>query len=156
MFKRILVPVDGSQTSSKALQTALQMAKESGGCVRIVHLLDAAAYMSSSGGYGNYPSDLPGAMSDVGHQVLEDAANLAKTAGVQAETHLFESFDGRLPDVVSDDAEQWKADLVVVGSHGRRGIGRLLLGSGAEQIMRQAPVPVLVIRSDRQSSHEAG
>lgn len=156
MFKRILVPVDGSQTSRKALLTALQMAKESGGCVRIVHLLDSNAYLSGSGGYLNYPSDLSAAMSNIGRKVLEEAANVAKDAGVQAETRLFESFDGRLPDVVSDDATQWKADLVVVGSHGRRGIGRLLLGSGAEQILRQAPVPVLVIRSDAQGSHDAG
>ncbi|MEO7954474.1 MAG: universal stress protein [Polaromonas sp.] len=156
MYQRILVPVDGSQTSDKALQAALQMSKESGGCVRIVHLIDASAYLSGPAGYLDFPSDLLGTMRDAGKKVLEDAANLAKIAGVQAETHLFDSFDGRLADVVSDAALQWNADLVVVGTHGRRGVGRMLLGSGAEQILRHAPVPVLVIRSDEQGIQQAG
>lgn len=155
MYKRILVPVDGSETSNKALQAALQMAKESGGCVRIVHLIDASAYMSGSGGYLSFPSDLPRAMRGAGNKVLEDAADLAKAAGVEAETHMFDSFDGRLADVVSDAALQWKADLIVVGTHGRRGVGRVLLGSGAEQILRLSPVPVLVIRSGEQSTQQA-
>ena len=150
MYKRILVPVDGSQTSNKALQAALQMSKESGGCIRIVHLIDASAYLSGPPGYLSFPTDILGAMRDAGKKVLEDAASLAQAAGVQAETHMYDSFDGRLADVVSDAALEWKADLVVVGTHGRRGVGRMLLGSGAEQILRQAPVPVLVIRADEQ------
>lgn len=156
MYKRILVPVDGSETSNKALRAALQMAKESGGSVRIVHLIDASAYMSGPAGYLSFPSDLPGAMRGAGNKVLEDAADLAKAAGVEAETHMFDSFDGRLADVVSDAALQWKADLIVVGTHGRRGVGRVLLGSGAEQILRLSPVPVLVIRSGEQSTQQAG
>ena len=153
MYQRILVPIDGSQTSTKALQAALQMSKASGGCVRIIHLIDASAYLSGPAGYLDFPSDLPSAMRSAGNKVLEDAANLAKAIGVQAETHLYDSFDGKLADVVSDAALQWKADLIVVGTHGRSGVGRALLGSGAEQILRLAPVPVLVIRSDAQSSH---
>ena len=153
MYQRILVPIDGSQTSTKALQAALQMAKASGGCVRIIHLIDASAYLSGPAGYLDFPSDLPGAMRSAGNKVLEDAANLAKAIGVEAETHLYDSFDGKLADVVSNAALQWKADLIVVGTHGRSGVGRALLGSGAEQILRLAPVPVLVIRSDAQSSH---
>ncbi|MGV8805780.1 MAG: universal stress protein [Polaromonas sp.] len=152
MYKRILVPVDGSQTATKALQSALQMAKESGGQLRIIHLIDANAYMSGSGGFVSYPGDLPGSMRDGGRKVIEEAADFAKTMGVPAETHLFDSFDGRLADVVSEEAQKWSADLVVVGTHGRSGIGRVLLGSGAEQILRQSPVPVLVIRSGDDSS----
>ena len=50
--------------------------------------------------------------------------------------------------MVADEARRWNADLIVVGTHGRRGVGRMLLGSGAEQVIRMAPVPVLVIRSE--------
>lgn len=155
MYQRILVPVDGSETSDKALRAALQMAKETGGSLRVIHLIDASAYFSGPGGYLSFPGDLPTVMRDGGHKVLEDAANLAQSLGVQAETELFDSFDGRLADIVSDAAVQWKADLVVVGTHGRRGVGRMLLGSGAEQILRHAPVPVLVIRSDTPDSDAA-
>ena len=148
MYKRILVPIDGSQTAAKALQSALLMAKESGGAVRIIHLIDANAYMGGAGGFVSFPGDdLPSSMRGSGQKMLQDAANLAQTMGVPAETQLFDNFDGRLADVVCDAAKTWNADLVVVGTHGRTGIGRVLLGSGAEQILRQAPVPVLVIRS---------
>ena len=152
MYKRILVPVDGSQTATKALRSALQMAKESGGVVRIIHLIDATAYLSGAAQIGGYPTDLASSMRDEGKKMLDDAMAVATTMGAQADTQLFDSFDGRLADVVSDAAKAWNADVVVVGTHGRRGIGRVLLGSGAEQILRQAPVPVLVIRSDEQSS----
>jgi nucleotide-binding universal stress UspA family protein len=65
---------------------------------------------------------------------------------VPADTRLVESRGPRLGDAVAAEAREWEADLVVVATHGRRGLGRVLLGSGAEQVIRQAPVPVLVVR----------
>jgi nucleotide-binding universal stress UspA family protein len=79
--------------------------------------------------------------------VLSDGLATAQSAGVEADTVLFDNFGERLPDAVADAARQWEADLIVVGTHGRRGMGRVLMGSGAEQIIRIAPVPVLVVRS---------
>ncbi len=155
MFKRILVPVDGSQTSSKALKTAVQMAKESGGCLRLVHVVEASAYLGGSGQVESYPSELIELIRQSSLKMLDDAINQAKAEGVQADAKLFDAFDGRLADMVSDAALDWQADLVVVGTHGRRGVGRMLLGSGAEQILRQTPVPVLVIRSDEAAHHKA-
>ena len=152
MYKRILVPVDGSQTATKALRSALQMSKESGGMVRIIHLIDATAYLSGAEQIAGYPADLAGSMRSGGKKVLEDAMEIATAMGAQADTQLFDTFDGRLADVASDAAKAWNADLIVVGTHGRRGLGRVLLGSGAEQILRQAPIPVLVIRSGEQGS----
>jgi nucleotide-binding universal stress UspA family protein len=76
---------------------------------------------------------------------------MARSAGVAAEQQLMEAPGMRLGDTVASEARQWEADLIVVGTHGRRGIGRVLLGSGAEQVIRSAPVPVLVIPGgDRQ------
>jgi nucleotide-binding universal stress UspA family protein len=66
---------------------------------------------------------------------------------VPAETKLVEGVGARLGEVVAEEARAWEADLVVVGTHGRRGVGRVLLGSGAEQVLRLAPVPVLAVRS---------
>jgi nucleotide-binding universal stress UspA family protein len=85
-------------------------------------------------------------MRQSGSKILEDALEVAKAAGVPADTELFDNFGERLAEVVADAASRFKADLIVVGTHGRRGIGRMMLGSGAEQIIRLAPVPVLVIR----------
>jgi len=142
MYKRILVPVDGSDTSNRALVAALQMARDAGGRVRIVHALDELAYVP---GY-DYGGDLLRIAREQAAKVVQDAEAVAKSAGVPCESKLVEAPGRRLGDVVAEEAQSWDADLVVVGTHGRRGMGRVLLGSGAEQVIRSAPVPVLVFR----------
>jgi len=144
MFKRILVPVDGSETANRALVTALQLARTSGGRVRLVHSLDELAYLWGS----EYSGDTVTLAREQAAKVLDSAAAMALSAGVTAEQQLVEDSGVRLGEAVAGEARQWEADLIVVGTHGRRGIGRVLLGSGAEQIIRSAPVPVLVIRAD--------
>ena len=144
MFKRILVPVDGSATSTKALVAALQLARDAGGRVRLVHSLDELAYVS---GY-EYGADLIRLAREQAARVLQDAMDVARSAGVPADSKLVEVPGQRLGDVIADEAGSWEADLVVVGTHGRRGFSRVLLGSGAEQVIRMAPVPVLTIRGE--------
>jgi nucleotide-binding universal stress UspA family protein len=147
MYKRIVVCVDGSETSQKALTAALQMARDSGGQVRIIHIIEELAQLVAYDPYGGYPGDLTKVLHDSGVKLLNDAMDIAKAAGVSAEQLLIESRGKRLADVVTQAAADFNADLLVVGTHGRRGMGRVLLGSGAEQIIRQAELPVLVIRS---------
>jgi len=147
MYKRILVPVDGSDASNKALAAALQMARESAGSVRLLHVMDAGSYFGGFDPYGTFTADLLGVMREAGMKVLTAAAEAAKAAGVEATWTLSENLDSRLGETVADESRQWNADLVVTGSHGRRGVGRIVLGSGAEQIMRLAPVPVLLVRA---------
>jgi nucleotide-binding universal stress UspA family protein len=69
-------------------------------------------------------------------------------AGVPVDTLLLECFATRTSEIVIAQAQAWKADLIVLGTHGRRGIGRLLVGSDAEQIVRGASVPVLLTRAE--------
>ena len=142
MYTRILVPVDGSPTSNKALTAALQLAREAGGSVRVVHAFDELAFLS---GYEYDGSILRAARADA-DKILSTALETAASAGVPADSSLLETRGRRLGDAVADEASAWKADLVVVGTHGRRGVGRVLLGSGAEQVIRMAPVPVLAVR----------
>jgi nucleotide-binding universal stress UspA family protein len=143
MYKRILVPVDGSETSNRALVAALQMARDSGGRVRIVHALDELAYLT---GY-EFSADLLKVAREYATKVIDDALEMARSAGVPAESRLLETPGGRLGELVAEEARTWEADLVVVGTHGRHGVSRVLLGSGAEQVIRLAPVPVLAVRS---------
>ncbi|MDB5900549.1 MAG: UspA domain protein [Ramlibacter sp.] len=142
MYKRILVPVDGSETSNKALLVALELAALKGGQVRLVHALDELAHVA---GYP-YSAQLRSVVRDAGLQILQRALAIADAAEVSAETCLLESAGGsRLGEMVAQEARQWAADLIVVGTHGRRGVTRALLGSGAEQVIRLAPVPVLTV-----------
>jgi nucleotide-binding universal stress UspA family protein len=145
MYRRILIAVDGSETSNKALSAALEMASYSGGrsVLRLIHVLDQTAYLVASDPLGS----LVNAMREAGQKILADGLAIVQSAGVQAETVLVDQLGAHLAETVAADARQWDASLVVVGTHGRRGVGRMLLGSGAEQIIRLAPCPVLVIRS---------
>ena len=147
MYKRILVPVDGSDTAIKALVAASQMARDGGGRLRLVHVLEELTYVSGYDMYGGYSGELIKAMRESGDKILSDAMAVAQAAGIEADNVLYDKLGERLGEVVANAAMSWNADLVVVGTHGRRGFGRVFLGSGAEQIIRLAPVPVLVIRS---------
>jgi nucleotide-binding universal stress UspA family protein len=142
MFKRILVPVDGSPTSTKALVAALQLARDGGGRVRLVHSFDELAYLTGF----EYSADLIRQTRGYAEKILKEGLDIAASSGVPADTRLADIPGQRLGEVVAAQAQQFEADLIVVGTHGRRGLGRALLGSGAEQVIRQAPVPVLTIR----------
>ena len=141
-FNRILVPVDGSEISNKALVTALEMARLAGGKVMLVHSLDELAYAMDY----TYSRPMIDAARETAGKVLEQATAIALSSGIPTESKLVELPAQRLGDVIAKEAAAWNADLVVVGTHGRRGVGRALLGSGAEQIIRSATVPVLVVR----------
>lgn len=143
-YKRILVAVDGSPTSNKALTAALALARESSGRVRMLHSLDELAYVTGF----EYSGNLIEIAREAAEKVLADAAEMAKAAGVEADTKLIDFPGVRLGETVAQEAKAFEADLVVVGTHGRRGFSRALLGSGAESIIRLAPAPVLVIRGD--------
>lgn len=143
MYQRILIPVDGSGTSDKALAAGLQLAREIGATVRLLHAVDELAYLPGV----EFRGDLLQRVRDNATKVLADGLARAKAAGVAADTHLVEQPGRRFGELVDDEVRAWNADLVVVGTHGRRGIGRVLLGSGAEQVIRMASVPVLTIRS---------
>lgn len=144
MFKRILVPVDGSETSNKALATALQLAREGNGSVRLVHSFDELVYLTGF----EYSSNILDVAREYAQKVLNDGLAGAKAAQVPADTRLCDQSGRRLGELVAEEARAWPADLIVVGTHGRRGIGRVLLGSGAEQVIRLAPVPVLSVRGE--------
>ena len=149
MFKRILIPVDGSDTANKALVAGLRLARETSASVRLLHALNEMAYLGGMAPDGTWSGDLAGMVREGGAEILADATAIAQAAGVepsQTSQVLLEDPGKRLGEAVAEAAKLWGADLVVVGSHGRRGLGRVLLGSGAEQILRLAPVPVLVVR----------
>lgn len=141
-YRRILVPVDGSETSNRALVTALQMARDVGGRVLVLHDISELLYLSP---YTDARTLIELAHQE-GERVVKAAMDICASAGVPAESRLVEGVGHRLGEVVSDAAVAWNADLIVLGSHGRRGLQRLLLGSGAEQILRLAPVATLVVR----------
>ena len=142
VFNKILVPIDGSHTSNKALDHALRIAQESKAQVRLVHCIDELSLLNSH----EYAGELFQLARSSGERILQEALTAAKGMGVPTDTRLIDRVGQRLGESVADAAGDFGADLVVIGTHGRRGIGRVLLGSGSEQIMRMSPVPVLMVR----------
>ncbi len=147
MYQRILVPVDGSSTSSRGLEEAIKLAKLTGASLRLIHVVDALTFATGSQLYGVYASDVVPKMREAGQQTLEQARSQVRQQGIEVDALLFDSLPTGVSEIVVEQARAWPADLIVIGTHGRRGVGRLLLGSDAEQIVRLAPVPVLLVRS---------
>ena len=147
MYQRILVPVDGSSTSTRGLDEAIELAKLTGANLRLIHVVDALTFATGSELYGAYAGDLIPKMREFGEQILEDARTRVQKRGVKVDSLLIDYLPNHLSDTVAEQARDWGADLIVIGTHGRRGVGRMLLGSDAEQIVRTAPVPVLLVRA---------
>lgn len=147
MYQHILVPVDGSATSSRGLDEAIALARLTGGSLRILHVVDDLSVASGYEGGCSYSGDLILALRDAGAQIVAEAKAIATARGVQADTVVCETFAGRFCDLCIEQATTWPADLIVMGTHGRHGLGRAVLGSDAEQVVRLATVPVLLIRA---------
>jgi len=147
MYQRILVPVDGSPTSNAGLAEAIKVAKVTGAQLRLLHAVDQMPLVMTGEGYGAMSADVLTLLNDGGKQILQDARQRVADSGIAVDTVLSDTVNARLCDLVAQQANEWHANLIVLGTHGRRGVSRVLLGSDAEQIVRTAPVSVLLVRA---------
>ena len=145
-LQQLLVPVDGSQTSVKALEAAIELARLTRARLRLLYVIDALDYANGFETARAYYEETLPLMHTDGERLLAQMRSLAEAKGVVCDSVLLEAGAERLCDVVAEHATQVHADMIVLGSHGRRGLNRVLMGSDAEQIVRHAPVPVLVIK----------
>jgi len=146
MYKRILVPIDGGDTAMSGLREAMKFAKNQNAQIRIVHVVDELVLTA-------YPYG-PAVMDDtitqlrgVGKAVLAKARALVQEAAIEVDTQLIEAFGGHAGEYIVNAVQEWPADLIVCGTHGRRGLRRIVMGSDAEYIVRRSPVPVLLVRA---------
>lgn len=151
MYSRILVPVDGSDTALAGLRVALRFAGQQDARMRIVHVVDELVVLSPSA-YGGAYERFADQMREAGMSILSRARTMAHEAGMVVETQLIEALGGVAGERVLNDAKGWHADLIVCGTHGRRGLRRIVLGSDAEFMVRHTPVPILLVRYDGQTS----
>jgi len=146
MYKRILVAVDGSANAANALQHAAGLAKGLSASLRLIHVVDMGL-MPYGPELGLDIDALLEARYAAAEKLLADARDSVQQTGLEVETKLV---DTALPTVhvattIAEDAVSAKADLVVLGTHGRRGVERWLLGSVAEGVARRSTVPVLLV-----------
>ena len=147
MYQRILVPIDGSATSKSGLEEAIRLARLTQGRLRLFHVIDELSFALAMDAYAGYAGDWLDVLRENGRRILDEAKGTAQAAGVDAEVQLCDRFSGSVHQLVNAEADTWPADLIVLGTHGRRGVGRVVMGSSAEQVLRYASVPVLLVRA---------
>jgi len=148
MYGKILVPVDGSETALKGLNEAIKIAKALGSTIGLVHIVNEFVF-DYSYSPAAYATGVIDGLRERGQAIISDAAALVRAHGLEPSSVLLESIGGPAADLIVAQATEGRADLIVMGTHGRRGLRRLALGSDAEQVIRMATVPVLLVRNEQ-------
>ena len=150
-YKRILVPIDGSATSTAGLREALKLARTAGARLRLLHVVDESPILSlPEAGYA-----MDTVIEDLkrsGKALLANVAKSVAAQGAKCETAMVESMGMRVADQITAEAKRWRADLIVIGTHGRRGVQRLLMGSDAELVVRNTTIPVLLVHGTQRKA----
>ncbi|KQR76558.1 universal stress protein UspA [Burkholderia sp. Leaf177] len=146
MFNRIVVAIDGSRTSSRAFATALELAATHHAVLQPFYVIDEAPIYYDVPGYD--PSILRTQLADQGVTLAAETNAAMKQRGVEGQVLVSEASSAEdVAELVLKAAAAFNADLLVMGTHGRKGFQRLILGSVAERCLRQATLPVLLIPS---------
>ena len=146
MYARILVPIDGSPTADRGLGEAIRLARAMKG--RIVALTVSAGFvgameMASARDYEASSARQLEACTDL----VDAAASRARDAGVECDKVVADNRGRSVAQTILDECATWNCELVVMGTHGRRGLTRMVLGSDAEAVLRGARTPVMLVRA---------
>ncbi len=145
MYDRILVPIDGSPPSLRGLQEAIALGKCVGAKLVLLHIVDDFPMVVEMAPAPAYQQTLE-LMRQRGQEVLARAHDTVQAAGLEAEVLLRDVQQETVADAILDQARASSCQLIVMGTHGRRGMKRLAMGSDAELVLRASPVPVLLVR----------
>lgn len=147
MYKRILAPFDGSSPSLAGLREAIRLARDQGAQLLILNVVEDYRLMQAGAFDGwTYSDEMIELLKADSRKLLKNATEPAKCDGVDAKGLSIESFAARSAEVIVDQATHEDVDVIVMGTHGRRGLGRLVMGSDAEMVVRTARLPVLLVR----------
>lgn len=151
MYKRILVSIDGSRTAAAGLREAIRLVSgNSQARICLLHVMDPLPAMQ---GMEMLVTDqLLENMEEFGKKILKDAKSLVQRHGIGVNAVFHKQTTGRTSDAIVRQARKWRADIIVMGTHGRRGVSRIIMGSDAEAVVRSAPAPVLLVRSSSATS----
>jgi nucleotide-binding universal stress UspA family protein len=146
MYQKILVPVDGSETATRGLREAIKLAAGTQATIRLVHTVNTAPIAVAYGGFAAESDNLTARLMAAGKEALQEAEGLVKQAGLRSESVMLETLSDNTGELLIQQASQWPADLIAMGTHGRRGLGRLVMGSTAEYVLRHTSIPLLLVR----------
>lgn len=149
MYRQILVAIDGSPHSGRTLNHAIGLAAALSARLRIVHVVDTA-WLGLGMELAIDTERMSRARREAGTRLLQDALASAQAAGIEAEVWLDETGTptDHVAAIIAKAAMDWPADLAVLGTHGHKGLERMLLGSVAEGMARLSPIPILLVPPD--------
>lgn len=150
MYMRIMAAIDDSFATSKVLDTAIDVARKYGAKLAICHALDVTilAQGTAATWLSNGVSQVENALRHSALVFVDQAASVARAAGLDVEVKLVESEQAHVAEMLANAASEWQAGLLVAGTHGRHGVDRFFVGSVAEQLVRKARTSLLLVRSD--------
>lgn len=148
MYQRIMVAIDDSFATSRVLATAIEMAKLSGASLAICHAVDETLFAQKMGEImlSNSVKSIENNQRGEAQAFVDQAADLARAAGVAVETRLIASEAKQVADMLAEAASEWQADLLVAGSNDQRGIDRFFVGSVASRLVQKARTSLLLVR----------
>ncbi|HEY8974181.1 MAG TPA: universal stress protein [Burkholderiaceae bacterium] len=146
MYSRILVPVDGSPPSLAGLKEAITLATDGGATIVVLNVASELPLATAPEGFVAY-REFVDALSAAGRAIVKEAGKEVEKAGVKVESLVLDVGMSPVSDAIVEQIGRQRCDLVVMGTHGRRGLKRLTLGSDAELVVRQSPVPVLLVKA---------
>ena len=144
MFKRILVPTDGSEITMKAVDAAVELAKSVGAQLFTISVKEPFPYSAISEMQPTPPQEFFDAQERIAAKRVAAVVDAAKVAGLGCQAHTVEALHPW--EAIIDHAKRQECDLVVMASHGRRGVSALLLGSETQKVLTHSTIPVLVCR----------
>ena len=144
MFKHILVPIDGSSTAQLAIGKAVAIAQAFKSAVTLIYVIDPYAFTGVGTDFSYGQAEYLSAATKEAHEAISSAQQVFESHAVAVESSVVEGHS--IYQAILDTAKSLNADLVVMGSHGRRGLERLVLGSVTTQVLSHAHVSVLVVR----------
>jgi nucleotide-binding universal stress UspA family protein len=145
MYRRILVPIDGSDAASHGLSEALRLAAPWRSTIRLLHVVCTDSLSEGHAGRAEAEGHRR-SLEERARNLLSFAASAAGNAGVAIEAQVRELERGRPASAILEDAVSSRCDLIVMGTHGRSGLGHDVIGTNAEEVVRKSPVPVLSVR----------
>ena len=145
MYPRILVPIDDSVTSQRGFDEALELAGRLGSTLHLLNVVDARRLFAEVSTHVR-PEQLLADWRAAGDRLVARDVERARASGVSAEGVVRCEPGQRVCDTILEEVKQSGAGLIVMGTHGRSGVRRLALGSDAELVLRESPVPVLLVR----------
>ncbi|MEN5160160.1 universal stress protein [Achromobacter spanius] len=146
MYRRILIPIDGSSTSESGLDEAIRLAFLHDGVIRLICIVQPQPLSGALGAHCYFPAEIQALLFEHAAELLRNAATRVRANCIAVDSALLEAGERSFEECLAAEARAWEADLIVIGAHRSRDVRRMPMASPASNLPRGAAVPLLLVR----------